>query len=416
MSDDIVEGTDVSLKGKDFDEACTLLVDEKNVRGVVHKKPTDGGRWAHCFSFGADEYSEAELLDTIVSEYGPGDYPVQFKSPGKGGGQVIRWYRQMTVQQKRHRAPTAAPASSSGDGNAMLAAAIENNSRILASLVEKITATPAAPAQKDTLEIAKDLAGLKELFSTDKSSPLDAIKEVLEVMALLQNQSGAGDDPMTLALKTLLPAIAKGTEELRQREVTRPGAKIAAELAAPAAAPGAESQAPKPEPVVIDQRAQVQTEAAHIEAAYSYFAQNFLSNALGLAKVGRNPQDVAEYLNRYVDGQPAMIDIVGRVIAEDNMIERLAAVNPEVLTWSGWLDELADWLAHALWPDTNPAPAADNATNDATIVDDQAPDGIKTVETNGIDDDDPEVPLGADGKPINDANADTSDTVRNDDT
>ena len=113
MATDTDTGTDVTLKGKDFDEACEILANEEGIRGIVQKKPDAGGRWAHCFSFRPGEYSEAELLDTIVSEYGPGDYPVQFKSANKKGAQVIRWGRQLTVQQKRHSAQLApaAPAS-----------------------------------------------------------------------------------------------------------------------------------------------------------------------------------------------------------------------------------------------------------------------------------------------------------------
>ena len=150
--------------------------------------------------------------------------------------------------------------------------------------------------------------------------------------------------------------------------------------------------------------------------AYAYFTRNFLPSVMQLADKKQSPSDVAKYIARLAGTTPGMGDVIGRVIAEDNMIERLATTNPEVMQHAAWFDEVADWLAHALWPDTNPAPDAENATTDATTSRAQEPGGLKVAKVDGAGDDPANDDLAASDKPIDDANADTSDTVRNDDT
>lgn len=65
------------------------------------------------------------------------------------------------------------------------------------------------------------------------------------------------------------------------------------------------------------------------------------------------------------------------------MVVRFSRFNSRVLQFTAWLDNVADWIAHALWPATNPPPAPLTATIDATIDETDAAGVIKDAESTG---------------------------------
>lgn len=405
---------DASLKGKPFDEVCELIKDDDQVTGTVHKKPDGGaGRWSFCFGFTAREYTEAELLALIVAEYGPGEYPITFKAPGPSGRPEIRWHKHMHVQARRLGAvqsvtPTQAQAPGSDGLTAALISIAETQTRMLEALA-KLTDAPKSE-EKTTIDFVKELGAIKDLFSDTRQSALEQFKDAMELRKLIKDDDdNGGGDPLSIALRTLAPAIEKGVEALQEKEadqVRRTGAAPTATL--------------DDKPVKVTARplsdAEIQTNVdrvagGNIDYAYQLFAEQFLPGVLQLAESGQEPQQVAEYLVRLIGTDENIIELVGLVIMQDDMVLRLAKVNARVLQFTTWLDSVADWLAHALWPATNPAPEPLSATNDATIDESGSDQGINDAETTGGE---PAETI-ASGEPIPDAESDLDVPRKGDD-
>ncbi len=369
---------DIDLKGKDFDEVCELIKGDE-VAGSVNRRPDGGGagRWSHCFSFTPTEFSEAELLDVIAAEFGPGTYPVQFKSTERGARPVIRWHKDMTVQARRlgaqpsTPAPTLSPAPSTA--NDALAVALSSIADTQSRILDALNRRP-EPEQKSTIDFAKELAVLKDLFTDNRQGMLETFRDAMELRKLIQDDNGEGpSDPLAAAIKYLGPAIEKGMEGQAQAEALQ-RAPVVTSLQPTPAAPTAASQpgtvidGPDISPSEYSAAAPAPThdEQLQINQAFEFFAQRYLATALQLAEQKQDPAGVGQWLARLIGDDDSAVDAVGRVIAQDDMIERLAQYDDAIVAHAAWFDRVADQLAHALWPDTNPLPDPENATKNAT--------------------------------------------------
>lgn len=364
--------TDSSLKGKEFDEACRLCSGDDNAKVFVHQKPAGSGRWDFCFSFVPGEYDEAALLEQLVMDYGPGEYPVQIRSELANGQKRIRWQKNMRVVARRqpdlqqHVAPQPA-----GAGMEVLAAALETQTRLLTAVLEKVSQPAPVPEQKSTADFAKELVVMKELFADNRPSGMESFKELLELQKIMVEASGGDVDPLTQAIKTLGPEIVEGVKQMREKEERT----------------SATPQRPAPQqqvrPAPVDARPTFAD--IDVESAYSIFAENYLDNLLKAA--GHPAEDVANYVARLVGDNDRLLHVIGLVIQEDDMIDRLAKLDERVMQNAHWLDDVADWLAHALWPDANPAPTPENATINATFDEIPGSRGINGAngEGNGQD-------------------------------
>lgn len=373
-SHDIIDmDADPSLKGKEFDEVCELLTDVENTKGYCFKKPDAGGRWSYCFSFLPPEYSEVDLLDLIVAEYGPGEYPVQFKD--NTGRPKIRWQKNMHVQARRLGAPLAAQAvaAAATDKNDALAIALGQIAETQLQMLAVIKALPEKGEQKTTLEIAGELAALKDLFTDSKQSVLEQVKDVLELKdMLLANDDSAPTDPMAAALKYLGPAIEQG---MKQQKTLADVVPIA-----PAPAPAAEIRHNQETAANVAAAGLPEASEEQVAAAYEIFAQQYLEAILHLGDRDQEPQAVADWVVRLLGSNTNAINIIGLVICQDNMIERLEPYDKRVKGRASWLDDVANHLAFALWPDANQALRDENATVNATILESVAESSISDAD------------------------------------
>lgn len=383
MSDTEAE---TELKGKGFDEVCELIKNDDQLSGAVHKKPDGAGRWSYCFGFRADEYSEADLLDLIVAEYGPGTYPVQFKGKQKNGRPRLAWQKHMHVQARRRVVQNleATQASAPAIGNDALAVAMERQAVALEALAASMARPPVEP--KSTIDFVQDLAAIKDLFSDNQKGALEQFKDAMELRKLIKDDDdGGGSDPLSLALKTLAPAIERGVEQLQESEAAQVRRQ-------PPPLPPIAPQPSKPVPTVDDPDPKVAAEAragtaatneAAIYSAYQLFNEKFLPAILQMAEADQDPEQVAEYLVRLIGDDAGTVELVGVVLMQDDMVVRFSRFNSRVLQFTAWLDNVADWIAHALWPATNPPPAPLSATIDATIDETDAAGVIKDAESTG---------------------------------
>jgi hypothetical protein len=283
----------------------------------------------------------------------------------KKGNELIRWQKNMQVQARRLGAqltPAAAPAMPApAPATDTLAAAIESQTRMLGDVLEKLSTPAPVPEQKSTLEIAGELAALKDLFTDSKQSVLEQVKDVLELKQMLLDNNDAPADPMAAALKYLGPAIEKGLEAQAQTPPAAPGPIVAGrELSDADQAPPGPTPPPRP-PMPADP-----TED-DINKAFDVFAEGYLDAILQLSESKQPPEQVAEWVVRMIGKTDQALYVVGLVICQDDMVKRLGKYDKRVLGCAAWLDGVADHLAHALWPEANEAPKADSATISATI-------------------------------------------------
>ena len=361
-----------SFKGKPFDEACTLVDDDPDAKIFVHQKPSGSGRWDFCFSFLPGEYDELAVLEKIAEEFGGGEFPVQIKTKQDNGRPKILWQENMRVVARRSSVtrPAVAPAVvPPGAGLDVLAAALDNQTRLLTAVLEKVSQQPAAPVQQSREEFAKEMLAMKELFADNRPSGMESFKELLELQKIMVEASGGDVDPLTQAIKTLGPEIVEGVKEMREKEQRERAARTR-----PASA-----QRPRPEPI----NARPKFANIDVESAYSIFAENYLGNLLDAT--GHPAEDVANYVVRRVGDNDQLLHVVGLVVQEDNMVDRLVKFDARVMEHAHWLDDVADWLAHALWPDANDAPTHENVTFDTPSDEISGSRGINGAKGNGQD-------------------------------
>ena len=364
-NDDTNDNTLPSLKGETFDDACALAAPDKNATVFVNKSNPDTKKWGFCCSFKVGNYDEADLLEMIAAEWGPGEYPVQIRSvSGKGGGNVIRWQENMHVTARRrsgtmHQEQPAAAAPNSNDA---IARALENQTQLLGAILDRVTTPPTPPPQPPNLmDFAKDLGVFKDLFVAPQKSATDTVREVLELTALIKDAGGGSDDPFAVAMKELTPKIVEGLDAMKKNDQRRE---------APAAARTAPNPPPKYERVDTDK-------------AYSIFCENYLGPLL--RATNQEPEAVARYIANMVGNNAEALHIIGCVVQEDDMIDRLRQRNERVAGHEHWLDEVADWLAFALWPDTNPAPTPENGTENGTSAETRGSQGINGASNESVE-------------------------------
>ena len=267
-----------------------------------------------------------------------------------------------------------------------LAAALESQTQMLAAVLEKLSTPAPVPEQKSTLEIAGELAALKDLFTDSKQSVLEQVKDVLELKQMLLEQNDAPADPMAAALKYLGPAIEKGLEAQAETPAAAP-------TAPPAVAPIAAVNAVPAPPAEATE--------ADIAKAFDIFAEQYLASIMQLSETKQPPAEVCAWIVRMIDGNDQALYVIGLVICQDDMVKRLSAYNDRVLKVAPWLDSVADHLAHALWPESNQVPDADTATIDATIIENDEAGVINGGESQGDTENEPI----AGGGPVPDENA-----------
>lgn len=394
------------LKGKEFGEVCALIDGEKNLECTVNKTKSDGIKWSFCFEFQPNEYTETELLATMASTYGPGDYVVLFRAAGakRNSGSVIRWRKQYAVQAPRmSQVQTDAPTSKESSADAMTRA-IDNQTMLLTALLEKVSTPPPSPPPPPpppTLgDMARELSAVQDLFGKQKSGP-EMLRESMELFTMMKEMGGSGDDSiLETALKQFGPMIAKGAEAMQHPAPARPAnAQASPQKTPPIREAPTASTEPTAEP--INDAPNDGESPAEIDAAFGYFAENYLSPALQLAEAKQEPKEVVSYLSRLIGSDPGATHMTGIVISQDDMVERLAARDAAVMDHVAWFDSVADWLAHALWPDVNDAPTPENDTKSDTSGEKSNSQGINGSEPahNGQGQDDDSIASGNDPNP-----------------
>jgi hypothetical protein len=304
---------------------------------------------------------------------------VQIKTKLENNIPKILWQKNMQITARKFK-PGAdreqQPAAQSNDAlGAILSQLADGQNRIIEALAQR----PEPPPVPSTIEIAKDLAALKDLFADKTPDMMQQMRDFMELKNMLAEETGPSD-PLTSAIKHFGPLIASGVEEMQKREVqaVRPPApppipKPLTPEPPSSGASEAELDAYEQSINAHDTKAEAEAEAPtvqEVDAAFQLFATQYLPALKHLVENNAKPAAVAEWVVRHVDGDVRVIRSLGLVIGDDRMVERIVGFDGEMLAHAAWLDAVADWLAHALWPDLNAAPDPDSApdVSDATEI------------------------------------------------
>jgi hypothetical protein len=305
------------------------------------------GKRGFLFTLDASEAADAETVLAMLSERaGDGDYELWVKNRGSRSivrkvpvsiGRIQPRGRLLSVPNVT---PPPAPVSrdTSPIGDPTLRAILETQTKLLERLLAAPPAAAAAP--KSTLEVARELAELKDLFAPPAQSQnvLEMIRDVLTIRKELQDADDGGDppDPLTTAIKTLGPSIVEGVRALQERK----GSRLARALERKR-----ETSAP------------AKTEGDAMSPAM--ILKGYLPSVLELARAGVTPNDAAARIVAQLQALPGPLAEQVLMYLDDLDGADLVKLEPAVAPFEQWFNDTLDGVFDIVAPE-EPAPAADD--------------------------------------------------------
>jgi hypothetical protein len=192
--------SDADIKADLLSEA---LLEDANSFVMIHRLISGGNMPEEYISrLPADKYDYGQLLEYLRENYGGGDYRVRLYVKGrlkKGGNKLIQIAKKIT--------PSNVALSHAGEAASILDTVLgrmeENNQRMLQILQSR---TEPTSSRKDMLE---ELAMMSTIINGGQKSGsmLGAVKEMAEVMTLMQGLSGGveKESMLTSALNAFAP-------------------------------------------------------------------------------------------------------------------------------------------------------------------------------------------------------------------
>ena len=307
------------LSGDDDTEISIYQVDDRN-----------RNQKGFLFPITPEEFTPPQLYQYVNEQYGAGLYEAQGRS--EKSGQIV--FRQrfrlgpVKAQRGRRNPPIEiTPRSQSSAPTDAIAAALENNTRVLQLLVEKMGERE---APRNTVDTLREFAEIKQLFSTDNTGGvLSMMKDFMALKdTLIESEGGGASDPLTLAINKIVPLLADGVEKMQNTDQARAAAAAKGGVGTPRG-PGPTSRPP---------------------AINNALAQ-ILPNGIMAAASGIQPEQAAQLLVGQIAGNAAMRKALVEFFDDDLAVEKLAQINPGVMGHREWFDELVDVLLASLAPD-----------------------------------------------------------------
>lgn len=289
----------------------------------------DGNKLGYLFTIAPGQMSVTELLDHVRDEYGEGAY----RAHGKEGGGKFKFNRSFFIgggskKSKAPQLPRTAGAAAVQSETSLILAAMQQQS---ADLRELIATLAQRPQEKSTLEFAQDLAAIKSLFVSDTPAPtaniLETVKDFLAIKEQLVDSEEA-PDPLTTAVKSLVPMISKAVENMQEQEKRR---------LALAHRPTVQPEEP----------AQMHGNPSPLEDTI----KAYLPSGVMAARMGVEPSRAADVALENVPGEGVKAALVV-FLSDEFAVERMAELYPPVAQHADWFAELADEMLDRLAPET----------------------------------------------------------------
>lgn len=403
------EGAETIIEDEDTPEDLALAGFLSEIRGSgqdtianVYRASGKGRRLAFMFAFSPDEMTGGELMEKIRDEYGHGDYRVHVRDDN-----ALIANRPITIAEKVVKdEPTQKEVNQFGPTELIAMMTKQNESMqtmfmgVMQSMAEAFRGNNAnAPAPVDPVAqqaaIISGIAQMKEIADSGSKGPdamamllkglelakdfapktgetnmADIATKFIEAFPILSQAGSRGGAAPTGQPHPMVPRPVPG-HPIQPGPVPRGAVPTDKPLppktgAPPQATPQptvfrpTEQPAPEPAPATEDQEA----------AAFMAQAQANLKWLCLQARANRNPELYAEVVLDQM-GEEAVLGFIG----QENALNLLAQVEPEVGLYPGWFESLRNAILLM--------------TREETAPDDQEPTGADDV------DDDTEIPTPA---------------------
>jgi len=330
----IVNGGSGAIENREDDEAeenfdiASKIRDAVSTGGRVYVrvfKKLDGGTWAACRDFTPEEVLTGDL-SVIRNEFGPGLYEMRVTGP-------TGFLARPKVEIAASLVPPPATAPAQSETAQMLRAMLESQQAIMQRLANPAPPPPAAPGLLQQLginnitEAIAVFSAAKSLFTpaaqaqapagvAQQKSPLEQIREVLEVQRLLREDSPGGESKED-SLISLLPQVLETIKTAASNQ--QAGAQIPA-LAMPASVASAHEIAPTPT-AQTDMNSEINV---------------CMATAHKMLSIKKSPTEIGNYLYEYLP------DEAFALFNMPNWLDMLIQSAPQ---FAGYRDELT--AAHA---------------------------------------------------------------------
>lgn len=317
---DTIERINAALSDEGGEHAFGLRINE------VFKTPE--GAWKEGWVFNAEVGEMNTLRERIAQECGPGRYRVRVLRDGRPFKQYDLEIR-MTMAQRRAAANPAAPApailpapalaAAGGDLGGLMLQAINNQSRMLEAIGQRLMTPPAAPSFKEMLETMQLMAGMMPK-AAEPPAPETGFKMFMQAFELSEKlhgeragDGGTGSNMIDLVRDTLreLPNILRTVQQVQAPngappQLTPPSGAPAQPVIIPAA-PAATSPRPpaSPQERVAQLKAYLLQEAAKgtDPAMCADHADELMPQELFEA-IGAAPDPIGMLLQAWPDAAP----------------------------------------------------------------------------------------------------------------
>lgn len=276
-----------------------------------------------------------DQLDRLAKRYGGGDFEVEFRD--EQGHFVTKSRQTFDPEAYRSDAPAGAGAPAADLSRVLdrmdrmaeshrleMERMRTENMNLLLKLVD--ASRPQQRSTEDMIEMFK----LAQEMNKPAASPLSSIKEVLEIVSTLQENSlGEPPSPMTKAVDKafalLSPMLAAWAKKLEAKPEPQPQERAA--LAAPAApaAPAVKKEvAPAPAAVAapdpVDPR-----------------VMNYAQSLLTAVKSGATAEEVANGIFGFIGDKDDDLDQLSEMVNDPGLAATLLRAEPQLLDHQGWL-------------------------------------------------------------------------------
>jgi hypothetical protein len=313
-----------------------------------------------CASYPVDKYSYFELLEILQKTWGAGDYRIYCTVKGRKG---VLQNQLVSVAGSPQQLLPQAPTNQNDVMASMMRMMQENNERLLEALKPKEDAG-------DRMKFMQEMLMMKQIFGGDQkpqASMLSGVKEMVEVMSLMQGLSGGGateSEPVWMkALTAFAPVAAAAVNTMAQPKPQPPMMRHPhPQTHHPQRPPEMRTVNPEPtpvnEPIKKEEASTMPSQAENVK---------MLCDALDGPMASMVAADkIAETI---VDKTPdESLDALEAWVVSETLINDLIALDARVVKHHDWFCDLIEHVKAQLGLESRYAEMYDDDTTEANDV------------------------------------------------
>ena len=369
--DDIEDGQYQEPPKTDADIALEDFLDKAKAIGSAAKltinKLSNGLNSSEifCASYPVDKYSYFELLEILQKTWGAGDYRIYCTVKGRKG---VLQNQLVSVAGSPQQLLPQAPTNQNDVMASMMRMMQENNERLLEALKPKEDAG-------DRMKFMQEMLMMKQIFGGDQkpqASMLSGVKEMVEVMSLMQGLSGNGateSEPVWMkALTAFAPVAAAAVNTMAQPKPQPPMMRQPhPQMRQPQRPPEMRTVNPEPqpinEPIQKEEASTMPSQAENVkmlcDALDGPMAAMVAADKIAETIVDKTPDDSLDALEAWV--------------VSETLINDLIALDARVEKHRDWFCDLIEHVKAQLGLESRYAEMYDDGTEATDVATDETP-------------------------------------------